>query len=443
MLQRPLDRRPPSATIRQVNRLVFHFVLLAAWLLPIGAGFAQTAPTRPEAGASEEPTSIRVLLLTIGPGDEVFELFGHNALVVSDPASGFEAAYNWGVFDFNQSDFVTRFIRGRMLYRLEALDLGRSIAEYRQGQRDAKLTELNLSPAQKRRLLQLCVANDTDANREYTYNYYTDNCSTRVRDMLNAATGNQIAEQLKTQPADPPTTLRWHTARIASQAPWFYLVVSIFMGADLDRPLSKWEESFLPKYLQKHLGEVSVTWADGSVHPILGGSFVVAESGGRVEPAGPPSWGWMFLLAGLAYGAAVLFASRIGRNATNSLRTGGRWVGWVGLPWAGLCVGLGVVATVGWFFTDHTGTRNNVNWLQLSPLSLPILVVMVLLVWGRWPSWAVAAAALPVVLSAVGVAVMLALDQMKSPVLLFALPAHMGVLAAVVRLKGRSRRTVT
>jgi hypothetical protein len=404
---------------------------LAGLLLLLISPLAHAQPT-----TAPQPLP-RVFLMTIGPGDEVYELFGHNAIVISDPASGFEAAYNWGVFDFNQPNFVGRFILGRMLYRLQAVDVGASIASYRRDRRETRLTELNLSPAQKRRLLQLCIDNDTDARRDYRYDYYKDNCSTRVRDMLNQAIGNQLAEQLKPLPAltpdGKPATFRFHTDRLTRQAPWLYVALHYVLGAEVDQSLSRWDEAFLPLELERHLGEVSIVWEDGSTHPLLGRSITVAEATGRApEPTAPPSWGVYFLLAGLGYAFVLVAAGWRTRSShpKGSPRTA-RTVGLLTLPWALLCSLLGSISTFGMLFTDHTVARNNVNWLQVSPLSLPILLIAVLLLFGRRPRWSMWAAAVPVGLSAVGLLLEAVNHQPNAAILMFAVPAHLGVLVAV------------
>jgi hypothetical protein len=79
----------------------------------------------------------RIGVATMQPGEVFFERFGHNAIVVVDPASGDAISYNFGFFDPGESDFVGNFARGHMMYYLMALPFEQDLLQYRDSGRGA------------------------------------------------------------------------------------------------------------------------------------------------------------------------------------------------------------------------------------------------------------------------------------------------------------------
>ncbi len=217
-----------------------------------------------------------MFLVTFGPGDEVWEKFGHNAIWIhdedaTDPALR-DIDYNWGVFDFGTglsglADFVGRFIQGRLLYSMSGYDPGGhtaldTLGYYQSVNRSVLVQKLDLSADEKVAMQSALRAQDTPANRYYLYDYYTNNCSTKVRDALDSATGGQIKAQLTNVPTG--TTFRWHTSRLTADSLWLYTSLYYVLGHRVDRPISAWEESFLPEKLSIYMRSVKV---DG--HPIV------------------------------------------------------------------------------------------------------------------------------------------------------------------------------
>ena len=142
----------------------------------------------------------RVGVLTMQPGEVFFERFGHNALVV-DPGDGSEpTSYNFGYFDPEEPDFLSRFVAGTMRYRLVALPLAYDLSLYERSGRGVSVQWLDLDASEATALAAMLAVNARPENAVYDYRYFTDNCSTRVRDALDAATGNEI---WKVKPAGP------------------------------------------------------------------------------------------------------------------------------------------------------------------------------------------------------------------------------------------------
>jgi hypothetical protein len=150
--------------------------------------------------------------MTMGPGPEVWERFGHNAIWIHDPVGGTDLAYNYGLFDFRQQGFLLRFAQGRMRYWMDGMDAERSAAAYMRRDRSLWVQELNLTGAQRAELQRFVEWNRQEQNKFYDYDYYGDNCSTRVRDALDRVLGGALKRQ--TEGLGTAFTFRDHTRRV-------------------------------------------------------------------------------------------------------------------------------------------------------------------------------------------------------------------------------------
>jgi hypothetical protein len=174
-----------------------------------GAERLRDSLTRTAEGAA--PT---VYLVTFGPGEAVWERFGHNALWIHDPDRGTDVAYHYGVFDFREADFIPRLLRGRMRYAMGRTDAVRLLDGYAAAGRSIWIQELDLTPAQVSELRGFLEWNARPENRHYRYDYFRDNCSTRIRDALDRVLGGEIHRQLAG--VETGTTYRFHSLRLTN-----------------------------------------------------------------------------------------------------------------------------------------------------------------------------------------------------------------------------------
>ena len=167
--------------MRRTRRVAIAALLLVAVLFPV---VALAAPT------------LRVGLLTMEPGEEFWERFGHDAILIEDPATGVAVSYNYGFFDMDEPGFVGNFVRGRMNYRLVALETDEDLASYRAEGRGATVQWLAIEPAQAQALAAALADNARPEHAVYRYEYYTANCATKVRDRLDQALAGLLQKQL-------------------------------------------------------------------------------------------------------------------------------------------------------------------------------------------------------------------------------------------------------
>ncbi|MFW5904651.1 MAG: DUF4105 domain-containing protein, partial [bacterium] len=185
----------------------------------------------------QERERLRVFLLTMGPGDEVWERFGHNALLIRDDLTGEATAWNWGLFDFGAVDFIPRFLRGTMLYSMGPAPLEPFLESYRRANRSVYANELHLTPEEAEELDAFVRWNYRPENRQYRYDYFRDNCSTRLRDALDGILGGVLRQRFAGR--ETPRTFRWHSRRMVQELFWIDQGMSHLMGPRGDRPISE------------------------------------------------------------------------------------------------------------------------------------------------------------------------------------------------------------
>ena len=180
---------------------------LALALFLLGAGIARAQSPAPAQPGSE----LTVYLMTMGQGDQVWERYGHNAIGIRNSITGSDVVYNWGIFSFEEPGFIWNFLRGENMYWMAGMDAAASVAYYRSLNRTVEVQELNLSPPQRVELVNFIQWNAKEENKYYRYNYFLDNCSTRVRDALNRVLGGSI--KMATDTLGTGTTFRFHALR--------------------------------------------------------------------------------------------------------------------------------------------------------------------------------------------------------------------------------------
>jgi hypothetical protein len=330
--------------------------------------------------AAQQPIDrYQILVMTMGPGKAVYERFGHNAIVVVDTVLRRDWVYNYGTFDFAQPGFVRRFVEGRPLYWLGVAGWDATLRSYQYAERRVEVQELALRPEQKAQLAFELARNAEPANREYRYDYFRDNCSTRVRDMLDRVLGGALRAGTEGRPAEG--TLRFHMARSLTTDLPMYVGILAAMGPAVDRPLDQWDEMFLPAKLQERLRELRVVDPTGRDVPLVAREATVLDLDVyRVEPV-PPDRRLAFAAVGLLLALVIATGVRAGRVGAVGRAVGGLWLVLAGVA--------GVVLALLWLATNHVATRGNRNLLLLSPLAL--LLVPVLWGWTRRPGYRVVA----------------------------------------------------
>ena len=323
----------------------------------------------------------RIGVATMAPGEVFFERFGHNAIVVVDPATGDAISYNFGFFDPGEADFVGNFARGHMMYYLVALPFEQDLMQYRDSGRGVSLQWLDLAPAQAQALADALAERAKPENARYRYDYFTSNCSTQVRDALDAALGGRLKSQLAGRSRG--NTFRSEAVRLASPATWMWLGFDLGLGPNADKPMSRWEEAYVPMRLADSLREAK----NAAGRPLVQSEMQLLPHRIAAEPAETPRRWLPWLGAGAVAALLIGFAGR-------------RWpraIAAVALPFWLLCFVAGGVLVYLWGFTEHWAAWANRNLLLLNPLCLLLIPGAIAVLRRRtppaWFGWLIAAVA--------------------------------------------------
>lgn len=392
---------------------------------------AQTIPFSEENSFSEliPGSHLEVFLMTVGPGDVIWERFSHNALVIRDDITGTEIAYNWGIFDFNESDFIPRLLKGQMRYWMASYRPTDMIESYRRANRNVWIQKINLTPNQRLDLQDHLRETDTEANRYYQYDYYRDNCSTRIRDALDHILSGQI--RATTEVIETENTYRWHTARILEPVLLAYSGIQFVVGNRGDKPISAWDEMFLPLLLQRYLEEIKVHTSQEEGLPLLGTAVQVVDAQRDPVPDSAPNMLIGFLLVGIILGSCFTLSGWMagrGRSwaAWLLVLTGGGWSFVVGL--------LGSALMLSWLFTDHFFWGLNENALQANPMSLLLFAMLFLGIIDKNRVWArrIAITVAMFAITGLNLQILPGLDQVNGEILALTVPAHLGLALGVL-----------
>ena len=196
---------------RSVYTIIIYIALLLLPCLSIRATEAQAPP---------QEDSIRLSLLTCGPGEEIYSLFGHTAIRYEDPKRGVDVVFNYGLFSFDTPNFILRFTLGETDYQLGVTDYRRFIASYWMEGRDVWQQTLNLTPAEKRKLVALLEENYRPENRVYRYNFFYDNCATRPRDQVERAVDGRLRYADDMESTDTGRSFRDIVHQYSEGHPW-------------------------------------------------------------------------------------------------------------------------------------------------------------------------------------------------------------------------------
>ena len=366
-----------STALRIVTPLLAALAPIAAQQTAVPAQSTPAAAQAPLTISTAEPGSdLTVYLLTFGWGEVAWERFGHNAIWIRDRAHGTNLTYNWGMFDFNQPHFVWRFVTGDTKYWMQAFPLDVMLDAYKRENRSVLAQELNLTPAQRLELQRFVTNNALPQNKFYRYDYYRDNCSTRLRDALDHALGGQL--QTATVTRMTQGTYRWHTQRLMKGDLPLYTGVTLALGRPADKPLSMWQEMFLPVRMANDLRSVTVADSIGNQIPLVRSESTLFIAGRAPEPADAPNYLPIFVGVGIAYAALLVILVRSAEGGNRGSLFGATALSTL---WS-LIAGIGGLALVfAWLFTAHYFMGRNENLMQFDPLSIGLVVLIPLAIY--------------------------------------------------------------
>jgi len=221
-----------------------------------------------------------IYLITCSPGTETYSIYGHSAIRVIISHIKSDAVYNWGVFDFATPNFVWKFAKGRLDYLLDTSDCNRFMLEYVYEKRSVFSQKINLESSEKRVLLSLIQVNLLPGNRSYRYDFFYDDCSTRIRDLIEKAVGSKLIyppDQKKLMPS-----FREMVGEYQSNYQWLKMGIDLIMGTPGEAKANFRDMMFLPLYLQKNL-TMAVVNREHRMAPLLSSRETLIEFAPQVN----------------------------------------------------------------------------------------------------------------------------------------------------------------
>ena len=221
---------------------------------------------------AQGPDSADVYMITCAPGNASYSIYGHTALRITMRGTGFDMVYNWGIFDFSTPNFVYRFAKGKLDYMLGAYDYERFLEEYISEGRSVWSQKLNLTTAEKQKLFDLINENLKPENVKYRYDFFFDNCATRVRDIVSAAATDTVIYPVK----EESRSFRQLIDPFQKVLPWLDFGADMLLGLQADKKASVADEMFLPIFLRDNFAG-SVIVHDGRQEPLAGPPETVVD----------------------------------------------------------------------------------------------------------------------------------------------------------------------
>jgi hypothetical protein len=298
-------------------------------------------------------TSAEISVITMGPSQEqLYTAFGHSAVRVYDPAQGIDFAFNWGVFDFDQPNFYLNFARGRNLYMLGVYPYSLFRDHYISRNSYVHEQKLNLTQSQKQRLFDYLIWNSRDENKSYPYDYFYDNCATRVRDVMTKVFGDSVNFDISYIGTD--YSIRDLTDIYLKHQPWGDLGIDICLGLPMDKKAAPLEYMFLPDYIEFSFD-----------HATINGSPLVKKRVKVYESREEEIQGSLFHpLQVFIFFALIAIAISVLDFKRKKLST------WFDAILFGVTGAVGLLLLVLWFATDHKAAATNFNLLWALPTHL-------------------------------------------------------------------------
>ncbi len=305
-------------------------------------------PAQPTA----DSCTLQISLLTCTPGEELYSTFGHSAIRVVNSSNGTDIIFNYGTFDFYDPAFYQKFIKGKLLYFVSVNQLHEFLAEYEYYKRGVTEQVLHLSCDEKQRFIAALYENAKEENKYYRYDFNYDNCTTRLRDMLEKITGNPL-QTTNILPSEN-TTFRHliHDYLHKGRQYWSKLGIDILLGSPLDKKINNREAMFLPDYLMMAF--------DSAVH----NDQPLVASKKEMLPAGASAKKQSVFTPFVVFGLLLLVITGLSFLKSTKAAIFFKVFDFIFFLLCGL---LGILLLFMWFGTEHAMCKNNFNLLWALP----------------------------------------------------------------------------
>lgn len=296
-----------------------------------------------------------ISVLTVGPGNSLNDAFGHSGFRIKDINQGIDVVFGYGEYDFDTPNFYLKFAQGKLNYLINKTDFNRFYQIYKYYDRGIKEQFLNLSQSEKQKLYNYLIDNYKPENRSYLYEFFFDNCATKIKDVCNITLNNTIKFN---KPKDfKDATFRTLIQSNLNRNSWGSLGIDLALGSVIDRRATPEEHMFLPENIYRFFEHATIA---NSNKPLVKSNRVLYTKNNTSQTSN-------FILSPLFVLSiiALLIIFITYRDNKKSQRT--KWLDATLFIVTGL---VGILILLLWFATDHTGTHHNYNLLWAFALNI-------------------------------------------------------------------------
>ncbi|MBA6155144.1 DUF4105 domain-containing protein [Tenacibaculum sp. S7007] len=340
-----------------------HITLLVLVLWSI-LSFSQTSSTLSLSKFSQ------ISIITSGPGEALYEKFGHTAIRVKDPMLQLDLIYNYGIINFENPNFYIDFTKGFMKYKLARYPFYLALKSSQKDKRWVKEQVLNLTEKQKNKVFQFLEINAAPKNASYFYDPFFDNCATKPRDIIQKVLGKNLV--FKDSFVKNDLSIRQLMNREIHPNTWGSLGINIALGSKLDKIASPTEYLYLPDYVFEALQESKVK-KNNKEENLISKTNTLLDFKEKESNPDLISPFWVILLLSII-GIFITY-----KDYTKNKRS--KWLDFLILFITGI---FGVLILFLWFFTNHSTAPNNFNFLWAFA---PNLVISFVLLKSNLPKW--------------------------------------------------------
>jgi len=313
-----------------------------------------------------------ISIITVGPGEVLYEAFGHSAIRVKDSVLGMDNIFNYGLFDFNQPNFNLNFTKGKLLYKLGKRPFKIFVVNNYYQERWMKAQVLNLSQLEKQNMYALLEENALPQNAEYLYDPYFNNCATKLRDITKEILGNKV--HFPSSFSDENYTLRQLMDKELSWNTWGNFGINLALGNTLDKAITAEAYMYLPDYVYEAFKNAKKTKNNTDIPLVLKEQVILNFKENTIQT----KWFNPFFVFSILLLLSIVITYR---DQKRNKRT--KFLDFLLFFMTGF---LGFIICFLWFFTNHSTTPNNFNFLWAF---FPNLFVSFILLKKNTPSWVI------------------------------------------------------
>ena len=196
-----------------------------------------------------EEDDFQISILTVGPGIDLVDAFGHTGIRVIDKKNNLDLVFNFGIYDYNAPNFYSNFFRGRPVFSLGINRFNDFFDSYVKQNRKVYEQIIKISNDRKKIIVESLIKNSQEENKYYIYEYFEDNCSTRVADIFI----NEIGEFKVDLNKKTKFSYRELIHNKIGNNSIGSLGIDLCLGSKIDKKITTRQTFFLPEKLKEFL----------------------------------------------------------------------------------------------------------------------------------------------------------------------------------------------